>query len=102
MLTLESLWIFFASLAFFAALERLIWVLGIFKKDFTGRYFILHVLCNGAVTFLELRSMLFCYYRPDIAIMQPMDTMGTQIIAALHIYHCLSAVFKPLPMVMNI
>lgn len=86
------------SFAFFLIAGWFLRRLGVFPDDDTGRYFLLHVLCNGYVTARHLDDVISSYRFPTSALrMLPTDTSGTAVIFGLHLYHLIF--FQPLPAV---
>ena len=86
------------SFVFFALGGALLRALGVFRGDDTGRYFVLHVVCNAFVTAVHLDDVWISYWTPSLALaMRPTDTSGAAVICALHLYHI--AFYRPLPMV---
>ncbi len=86
-----------AAFVFFWILDRLLLAAKVFPRDPTGRYFILHVLCNGFVTVVHFNDVVLAYWRPSEAFAALTDTRGTAVIAALHLFHM--TCFRPLPLV---
>lgn len=94
----ELLIVFAASFLFFIIGNFVLKTLGIFAKDPTGRYFILHVFCNGFVTIIHLDDVYHAYAYPTESFRRfETDFYGSIVIFSLHLFHI--AFFRPLPWV---
>jgi hypothetical protein len=82
----------------FYLLDTLQVALGWFgRKELTGRYFTLHVLCNAFVTVVHLDDVYYTWMDPAKSADAPCDMSGTNVMMALHLYHIIA--FRPLAMI---
>lgn len=80
--------LFGVAFVFFVVGGWLLKRIGVFREDSTGRYFVLHVVCNGFVTVVHMDDVWLTYKNPLTApFNMPTDIQGTAVIAALHCYH---------------
>eukprot|EP00667_Euglena_gracilis_P017834 EG_transcript_18858 len=63
----------------------------------TGRYYVLHILCNSYVVAVHFDDVLAAYKDPLFSYQLPCDNRGSVAILACHLHHILW--YRPLPMV---
>lgn len=83
----EFLLVFAASFVGFFFFDRFLKLVGVFSNDRTGRYFVLHVVCNGICSLVHWNDVVAVYLRPSLAFQANTSISGTAVIAALHSYH---------------
>ena len=92
-----------AALVAFFLIDQLQVALGWFpRKETTGRYFSLHVLCNAFVTVVHLDDVYYTWMDPANSASVPCDMSGTNVMLALHLYHILAFPLTPIDWVHHI